>query len=285
MTRTAIILAAGASSRMRTSNPPEEMSEDMVQMSTSRPKALIELDNSNRPVLDFLLSNMSDAGIQKVILVVGEENEAFRSFYGKEDCNNLFREINICYAVQPIPENRLKPLGTADAVLQALDQYPELKDEEFIVCNSDNLYSENAIRSLANSYSPNALIAYDRDALEFSDERISKFALMQLDESNQLVQIVEKPTVDDMPIYKDIKGKYRVSMNIFKFDGSLFYAFLKDCPMHPQRLEKELPTALMNMIESHKGVCNAIPLAEHVPDLTSKEDIQIFRDYLRNSSI
>ena len=52
-----------------------------------------------------------------------------------------FENINIQFVKQYIPKGREKPLGTSDAVVQALDQFPELKQNIFTVCNGDNLYS------------------------------------------------------------------------------------------------------------------------------------------------
>jgi dTDP-glucose pyrophosphorylase len=40
------------------------------------------------------------------------------------------------------------------------------------------------------------LSAYDRDALEFPSERISRFAIAKLDQNNQLLDILEKPSAD-----------------------------------------------------------------------------------------
>ena len=42
-----------------------------------------------------------------------------------------------------------------------------------------------------------------------------------------------------------------------------------------KRQEKELPSAIMNMITSSDSYMKAVPIAEHVPDLTSKKDIAI----------
>ena len=61
-------------------------------------------------------------------------------------------------------------------------------------------------------------------------------------------------------------------MNIFKFSGEIF-KFLENCPLNPIRKEKELPTAIMNMINESSSYMKGIPIAEHVPDLTSKSDI------------
>ena len=55
--------------------------------------------------------------------------------------------------------------------------------------------------------------------------------------------------------------------------------------MHPIRREKELPTALMSMVKDHPKSVFGIPLSEHVPDLTSKEDIKIMKEYLNKNNI
>ena len=47
-----------------------------------------------------------------------------------------------------------------------------------------------------------------------------------------------------------------------------------NCPINPLRNEKELPSAIMNMI-TIRSYMKAVPIAEHVPDLTSKKDIAI----------
>ena len=116
--------------------------------------------------------------------------------------------------------------------------------------------------------------------MEFSLERIARFALAKLDEKNQLVGIIEKPKLDEVANYKDASGVLRVSMNIFKFKGATFLKYLKNCPIHPDRNEKELPRALLDMIKEHPNTVVGIPFSEHVPDLTAKEDISIVKNYL-----
>lgn len=279
-----IILAAGASSRMK-----QEMSantlltNEELQQANKRSKALISIDVSDRPILDYLLFNAKKAGYKNIYIVTQKENELFKSLY--QD-NDRFRGMTIRFAIQHIPKNREKPFGTADALFQSLEQYPDLKKSSFTICNSDNLYSVKAFQLLKeNKVSPNALISYDRDTLQFSEERISKFALMLFDKGGYLNDIIEKPTLDQLGNFKDSTGKLRVSMNIFKFDGNMIFHYLKNCPVTPNRNEKELPTALLNMVREHPMSTIGIPLSEHVPDLTSKEDILILKEYIKNINI
>ena len=71
-------------------------------------------------------------------------------------------------------------------------------------------------------------------------------------------------------------------MNLFTFSGDQFYSFLKECPVHPIRSEKELPSAILNMVHASPGSVIGIPMQEHVPDLTNKEDILHFENHLKD---
>lgn len=282
MTDSLIILAGGASSRMKNSISTD-ITDEMTHQANSRSKALILLND--RPMLDYVLYNAKQAGFKDVYIVVGKGGELFKEYYGEKDAENDFNELSISYAIQSIPRDRVKPLGTADAVYQTLEQYPELQSKQFVVCNCDNLYSTKAFKLLREDSNSNALINYDRDVLKYPQERIERFALTKTNENNYLEDIIEKPSKNDVENFRDKEGKLRVSMNIFKFDGTLFYPFLKSCPLHPIRLEKEIPTALLLMAKQHPLSVAGIPLAEHVPDLTSKDDILIMNDYLAEHEI
>ena len=276
-----VVLAGGASSRMKATGLTDGLTSEEINQANTRSKGLIAIDTNGRPLLDYLLFNAKRAGYQNIFMVTGANNDLFKEYFGKESRDNNFNGLNISYAIQHIPMGREKPLGTCDAVFQAMEQYPKLKDEAFTVCNSDNLYSENALRLLRETVATNALISYDRDALLFSSERIHRFALMRFSQDVYLEDIVEKPKPSEVEKYRDVSGKFRVSMNIFKFNGPIFYLFAKECPMHPIRQEKELPAALMNMVKKYPGSVVGIPMAENVPDLTSKEDIGILKNYFK----
>ncbi|RED26408.1 glucose-1-phosphate adenylyltransferase [Flavobacterium cutihirudinis] len=275
-----VILAGGASSRMKKEAILDNLSPEEIAQANERSKGLIGVGASGRPLLDYLLWNAKKAGYENIYIIIGEQGELFKEFYGSEMENNDFHGLNISFAVQYIPEGRVKPFGTADALFQAVEQYPELNSQFYSVCNSDNLYSAEALRALRETESPNAFISYDRDAMEFPSERISRFAIAKLDANNQLLDILEKPSEDVLEQYKDSEGKIRVSMNAFKFNGKTLYTHLKNCPVHPERDEKELPTVLLNSVKENPNTTVGIPFSEHVPDLTAKEDIAEVKTYL-----
>ena len=276
MTNTIVILAAGMSSRMKKSTD-SSIGSTKADEANKKSKSLITF--GNKPFIFFLLENIVDAGFQNVIMVVGQDYEDFKN---EMDKFPNISKIKIEYAIQSIPENRVKPFGTADAVYQTMDQIDKLKNQSFCVCNSDNLYSTKSLKLIRENSYDNAVLAYDRDSLNFPKERVSSFSILMTNNEFNLVNFIEKPTQEQVEQNLDDNGKIRVSMNIFKFDGSQAFEFIKSCPVNPLRNEKELPSAIVNMISHDSLYMKGIPIAEHVPDLTSKSDIQIIQKLIES---
>ena len=276
MTNTIVILAAGMSSRMKKSTD-SSIGSTKADEANKKSKSLITF--GNKPFIYFLLENIVDAGFQNVIMVVGQDYEDFKN---EMDKFPNISKINIEYAIQSIPENRVKPFGTADAVYQTMDQIDKLKNQSFCVCNSDNLYSTKSLKLIRENSYDNAVLAYDRDSLNFPKDRVSSFSILMTNSEFNLVNFIEKPTQEQVEQNLDDNGKIRVSMNIFKFSGSQAFEFIKSCPVNPLRNEKELPSAIVNMISHDSLYMKGIPIAEHVPDLTSKSDIQIIQKLIES---
>jgi glucose-1-phosphate adenylyltransferase len=276
-----VILAGGISSRMkRPVNGNLNVEEKLIEDADKKSKSMIGVGNNYRPFLDYLLFNARQSGFKDIVLVVGELDSSIKEYYGTSENNNNFNGINISYAVQPIPLGRSKPLGTADALLWGLKSKPEWKGSKFTVCNSDNLYSQEALRLMLNSPHIAALIDYDRSALEFDISRIERFAVTTKDENGFLIDIIEKPTPEIIESVKSKSGFIGVSMNIFSFSYDVIFPILEKVPLHPERKEKELPGAVKILADEIKESVYAYPLSEHVPDLTSKEDIIQVKKYL-----
>ena len=266
-----MILAAGMSSRMKKSDS-DELNKSKIEEANKKSKSLISFGKEGKPFIYFLLDNIIKAGYKNLILVVGKDYSDFEKNINKYKDSD---QLKISFAIQKIPIDRVKPFGTADAVSQAIHQFPHLKLESYCVCNSDNLYSVNALKLIRENDFENAVLAYDRDYLEFPPERVTSFSIMTMNSEMNLLNFIEKPTKEQVDQNLDENGKIRVSMNIFKFTGKYSSDFIINCPINPLRNEKELPSAIMNMITSSESFMRAIPIAEHVPDLTSKKDIAI----------
>ena len=276
MIQSLLIMAAGASSRMK-SSVAKDIGTVATEQANNRTKGLIEIGEDGKPLLYYLLRNAQAAGYKTIYLITASDATFFRSTI--RSLPNL-NQLHLVFVTQHIPKGRIKPLGTADAVFQALEQFPELQTNRFSVCNSDNLYTVSAFRKLRSLEQGSGLIAYDSDSLNFTKEKIAGFALLVLDSDFYLQNIVEKPATTDFKNAADNHESLYISMNAFTFDGNVFFSFLRDCPINLNRDEKELPTALLNMIEVYPNSVRGIPMQEHVPDLTTKEDLLLLEDYL-----
>jgi NDP-sugar pyrophosphorylase family protein len=280
-----MILAGGVSSRMKQSLASKaDLDPNLKNEVLAKSKAMITVGEGKRPFLDYLLFNARETGYQDVLIVIAERDTSVREYYGTKESDNDFNGLRISYAVQRIPDGRTKPLGTADAVLQGLKVRRDWAGKGFTVCNSDNLYSKRALTILLESSHRNAMIDYDRTSLGFDASRLSKFAITQKDEDGFLTAILEKPTAEEIERAKGKTGTVGVSMNIFRFDYNDVLPFLEAVPLHPDREEKELPTAVTMMIRQHPKSVYAFPLAEQVPDMTSIADVEIVQEYLSKES-
>lgn len=104
----AVILAAGEGSRMR-------------PLTYTRPKVMLPV--TNKPILEYLLNEIKQAGIKDFIFIVGHHDEQIRNYFG--DGSQL--GISIQYT------NQRKQLGTADALRMVEGSL----NENFLVVNGD----------------------------------------------------------------------------------------------------------------------------------------------------
>ena len=266
-----IIMAAGVSSRMKDSSVPKEISQNLINQSNFRVKGFIQAGEGNEPIIFYIIKNSIKAGVKNFYIILSDNSDEFQKYLKKLE---IKLSIQIKFGFQDF-YGKLKPMGTADAIFQLMNQYKELMDKRFIVCNSDNLYSSHAIKLLLEEDNYNSMIAYNFDCLKFSEKRLASFSILKI-KGKFLESIIEKP---DMEIIKSYSKKF-VSMNIFSFKGEMIYEYLKDCPISQKRGEKEIATALQNMIGENKKSMIVFPLCEHVPDLTFKEDIDKISKFL-----
>ncbi len=276
-----VILAAGISSRMKKSAVPQMIvDKTLIDDADYKAKSMIGVGKDHRPFLDYLLYNARQTGYKDVLIIVGEKDDSIRKYYGQKDRDNEFHGLKISYATQWIPAGKEKPIGTADALYQGLKSRSDWSGLQFTVCNSDDLYSEKALKLMLQNDFKNAIIDYDRRALQFEWNRIEKFAVTIKDEEGFLTNIIEKPSEDQIRAAEGKNGFIGVSMNIFRLKYDMIYPFLEKVPFHPVRNEKELPEAVTMMAAAHPKSVFAFPFAEHVPDLTDKNDILPVKKYL-----
>lgn len=181
----AIILTAGEGTRMR-------------PLTTTRPKTM--LITGGKPLIQYNIESLRDAGIKDITLVVGYKKEVIEDYFG----DGSEYGVNITYAVQE------GQLGTAHAIGSA----EEYIDESFIVLNGDIIVSYDLIRNLIEKY-----------ATRTSNNVKSVLTLIEVDdpssygivstENGKITEIIEKPSVEDAPSNLANAGIYLFSPEIF----------------------------------------------------------------------
>ena len=96
--------------------------------------------------MDFSIFDAKRAGFEKVVFIIKKQDEAdFKEAVG----NRMEKLMDVSYAYQDmanipegfeVPEGRVKPWGTAHAVLSAID----VVDGPFAVINADDYYGSEA---------------------------------------------------------------------------------------------------------------------------------------------
>lgn len=267
-----LILAGGMSSRMKKNlEGNSNLDSKLIEQANTLPKSMIGLGKDGRPFLDYVLYNASVAGVKEVILLLNPKDTVSQPHYEKLMQEGKSWGLQIGFARQHIPEGREKPLGTTDAIEQALNQFPAWKSSRFIVCNGDNLYPVKAFELLLDETYPNVMLDWDTDG--YDEARVRNCAIIKKDSEGYLIDLLEKPNDEEWAEITQTMPRIGISWNIFAFTSADLIPFLEKTPLHPVRNEKEIPvTVRMWANENSKGIYT-VQIADVLPDLTSKHDI------------
>ena len=265
-TTKAVVMARGLGSRMK-ADADATLTPDQVAAAASGAKAMMPL--GGRPFLDHSLSRLADAGLTQVCLVIGPEHQAVCDYYDSLDLDRL----EIYYTIQA------EPLGTADAVASAEWFAGE---EQVVVINGDNLYPTAALAALAETdgcatigFTPAGLVANSN----IPADRMNAFAGLSVDESGTLVEIVEKPTPDQLAAL----GENRlISMNCWLFTPAVFDACRAISPS--ARGEYEIVDAVRHLVGQGERIA-VIPSADGVLDLSSRGDVASVAGLVAGSTV
>ena len=103
-------------------------------------------------IIDYSIYDAKKAGFNKVVFIIKKENyEIFKETIGKRvedkiEVKYAFQELDMLPDGYSLPENRIKPWGTAHAILCCKD----LVNGCFAVINSDDFYGQESYKVLAD---------------------------------------------------------------------------------------------------------------------------------------
>ena len=183
-----VILAGGMGTRLRS-------------VTGNMPKPLVEVNG--RPLLDYQLAHIAQAGIKDVLILAGYGAGHIETFCGD---GSKWR-LNLRTIVES------SAAGTAGAVLQAFDYL----QPRFLVLYGDTVFDFNIIRMIDfhEKYSPDAtLFLHPNDHPHDSD-------LVEVDDQNRILQIHPYPHPSDANLPNLVNaGVYIIERDVLKnLDG------------------------------------------------------------------
>lgn len=239
LVRKAIITDAGFASRY-------------LPITKTIPKAMLPM--GNRPIMQFVIEECVEAGIEEIIIVSTPEGKPIYEDYfnnnvnrirkqlaiqGKEDRYESVQQVLDYPKIIVITQDLSLPYGNGSPFASAKD-FVENEDA-FLAIYSDDVVFGNpgAAKTLVDTYQRYS----DAEAIimveELPREEISKYAAVSLKDGdykegqeNILVDIIEKPSMQEAPTNLASYGRYLLTPAIFEYltvsgtgkDGELWTA-------------------------------------------------------------
>lgn len=258
-------------------------------------------------IIDYSVYDAIKAGFNKVVFIIKKENyELFKETIGKRiekyiKVEYAFQELNNIPSGYVLPEDRNKPLGTAQAVLCAKD----CVHEPFAMINADDFYGRDAfvraynylsnIDKNSNNY---GMIGY-KTANTLTENGSVKRGICETKDNGYLIKITESKvhrengTIIAEPLSGDksftVSDDTTVSMNfllftptIFNYIEELFPKFFEDNKDNLLTSEYLIPEVLSSLIVSGKASCKVSLTTANWYGVTYKEDTPSVKNAIKN---
>ena len=252
-------------------------------------------------ILDYSLFDAHRAGFETVVFIIKHAIEdAFKSTVGARaekaglNVRYAYQELDILPEGFTVPEGRIKPWGTAHAILSAADAI----DAPFAVINADDYYGRTCFELIYNYLSaghtgpkyPWVMVGYLLGNTVSTNGSVSR-GVCVTDESRNLVSVTERTCIepyadgihyseDGGKSWADLPADCVVSMNLWGFTPAYvqeakagFAAFLQaSLPVNPMKCEYYLPTVVTNALEAGKADVHVLTSADKWHGITYRED-------------
>ena len=263
-------------------------------------KQIDPIDADGHMIIDFSLFDAKRAGFEKVVFIIKEENEeVFKEVIGNRiagymDVEYVFQNIHNIPDGFAVPEGRVKPWGTAHAVLSAID----VIDGPFAVINADDYYGKDAFQKIYDYLSTHqddekyryTMVGYQLGNTLTENGHVSR-GICESNENGELVSVTERThivktedgaayTEDDGATWTAIPVDSVVSMNMWGFSASFlqeikkgFVTFLEEnLVKNPMKCEYYLPTVVSNLLSADKASVAVLTSVDKWYGVTYKED-------------
>ncbi|MDE6531584.1 MAG: nucleotidyltransferase [Lachnospiraceae bacterium] len=272
-------------------------------------KQIDPIDENGHKIIDFSIYDAMRAGFGKVVFIIKKETEQdFRSCIGdavsrKIPVEYVFQNLQDVPAGFSIPEGRVKPWGTAHAVLACRDAVKE----PFAVINADDYYGVSAYQSLYDYLTnvpeqekmPFCMVGYKLQNTLTEYGSVAR-GCCQMDAAGYLETIVERTKIiktedgasyseDDGATYHPLPENMLVSMNMWGFTPGIFQElqasmdrfFASEVEKNPLKSECYIPMEVGRMIKEGKATVKVLSSKDRWFGVTYKEDKPFVMESIR----
>lgn len=199
----------------------------------------------NRPIVDYLVQDCINAGIDDIIIVVGEQSEQIRTYYGHNDMleaylarhgkTKLLDEVaglSTKARFRFVIQDRNQPYGTSTPVW--LSKELTGPDEPFLFLYGDNIFYNADGSSAVADFLAQAETAGTAGAMmvvEVPPDQVNRYGIVALEQRDNLEiyqKIVEKPAVEDAPSNLNNAGCFLFRPDIMPY----VERSMKESPQH-----------------------------------------------------
>lgn len=265
-------------------------------------KQIAPVDDFGHILIDYALYDAVRAGFERVVFIITPQLEKdFREVIG----DRISKHIEVKYAYQlldmlpaefKVPDGRVKPWGTAHAVLCA----KELVDSNFAAINADDFYGASAFRDIYHFLrteagdSRHAMVGYQIGNTITEHGHVAR-GICKTD-GNKLLEIIERTHIEarqggaayteDGVNFTFVPDDTIVSMNLWGFSFSMmseienhFIAFLKEnLPNNSIKCEYFLPLVPNLLLKEDKAEIKVLPTHDKWYGVTYAADMPIVRE-------
>lgn len=248
-------------------------------------------------IIDYSVYDAIKAGFNKIVFLIKRENyDLFKETIGARvepyiKTEYAFQELNNLPLGYTLPSDRVKPLGTAHAVLCCKEKV----HENFAMINSDDFYGRDAfikayeyLSKVDESSSEYGMIGY-KVANTLTENGSVKRGVCNVDSNGYLTNLTESKVerVNNEIIASPLDGSKAftvkdddtVSMNFLLFTPSIFNyiedgfpEFFDNNKDNLLTAEYLIPDVLSNLIKNNKASTKVIPTSANWYGVTYKED-------------
>lgn len=245
-------------------------------------KQMEPIGPNGEALLNFSVYDAKKAGFNKVVFIIKESIEKdFKEMVG----NKIAQTIDVEYVFQTtdnLPEGRVKPWGTAHAVLCCKDTVKG----NFAILNADDYYGSNAFDELAKFMQTSenmefAMVCYDLKNTLSDNGTVARGVCVI--EDGYMKDIDERTDIADFKCTGDngeqitLPEDAKVSMNLWALTPEIFPVleteykeFLKGDNL--LKAEFLIPRVIGKLVKSGKATVKAIPNKDRWYGITYKED-------------